>query len=198
MKRTGYRRTTWLVVMMACFLCATSHAFPTLVGIRLVSPDGTVLLSFKQHEVVTKNGTYTVQRWGENRLKLIEKSTRRGVFLKRFGIKLMIRDLKGNLLHIIRKEGRIYRVESPVGAHLMFIKIANGTVTVFREEGSPLYTLTPQSKAVVMKDKGGKLVYTLKGDTDLYPASFLCIPELTWEERAACYLLYKTIPFADQ
>ena len=173
-------------------------ARPALLGVRLITSDGHELISFKKNTVYIKKTPYTVQRWGLDRLKLTRKGTEEGVFLKRFGVKLMIRDLKGNLLHIILKEGWVFRVDSPIGAHLVFFKVSPKKVTVFRKEGKTLFTLLPKLKSVLMNDRNGKTLYILKGDSELYPAAFLCLSELTAAERAACYLLYKKIPLAYQ
>ncbi|GEM_PF-6857199 len=169
-------------------------ALPAFLGVRLITPAGRELMSFKKNTITIGHALYTVQRWGPDRLKLTKKGTDGGVFLKRLGVKLMIRDLKGNLLHVIRKEGWVFRVESPVGAHLLFVKIFPKKVAIWREEGKTLFTLLPKFKSVVMNDATGKTLYILKGDTELYPAAFLCLPVLTPEERAACYLLYRQVP----
>ena len=165
-----------------------------LLGTRLITPNGQELMSFRKNTIFIKKTPYKVQRWGTDRLKLTREGTDQGVFLKRLGVKLMIRDLKGNLLHVIRKEGGVFRVESPIGALLVFLKVSPKKVTVFREEGKTLFTITPKIKSVLINDKSGKTICILKGDSNPYPASFLCLPELTPEERAACYLLYKEIP----
>ncbi len=164
--------------------------------IFLVAPGSQILLSFKNtNEILIDKTAYTFERWGPNRLKLKQKDSGQGVFLKRLGIRLVIRNLQGNILHIIQKEGDLFRVETPVGAHLVYLKVSPKAVTVFKKEGETLYTITSKNKKVFMKDKKGNIFYTLEGETQIYPASFLCLPELSWEERAACYLLFKNIPF---
>ncbi len=195
------KKTFFIVLaalVMSSILSGSVAARPRLLGTRLITPDGQELMSFTKDTVYIEKAPYAVQRWGIDRLKLTREGTHQGVFLKRFGAKLMIRDLSGNLLHIIRKEGWVFRVESPIGARLVFMKVSEKKVTIFREEGKTLYTLIPKLNSVQMNDKLGKSLYILKGDTNPYPAGFLCLQELTPEERAACYLLYKKIPLDEQ
>ena len=187
--------TSFLVVILLTWRVLPAPA--ALLGTRLITPDGHELISFRKDTVFIEKTPYKVQRWGADRLKLTREGTDQGVFLKLLGVKLMIRDLKGNLLHVIRKEGWVFRVESPIGALLVFLKVSPKKASIFREEGKNLFTLTPKIKSVLINDKNGKTVRILKGDNNPYPAGFLCLPELTPEERAACYLLYKEIPLGE-
>ncbi len=184
----------FFLAFLVIFFMGVASALPALLGVRLITPNGQELMSFKKNTAYIEKTPYKIERGGPDRLKLTREGTDEGVFLKRLGVKLVIRDLKGNLMHIIRKEGWVFRVDSPIGAHLVFLKVSPKEVTIFREEGKTLFTLIPKFKSVLMNDKNGKTVYILKGDNKLYPAGFLCLPELTPEERAACYLLYKKIP----
>jgi hypothetical protein len=186
-----------LIVSLSIFLAGNLMALPSYRGIRLVTPDGKIVMSFKNDSAVIGSNTYSVERWGANRLKLKLKSSEKGVFLKLFGPKLMIRDNSGNLLHIILKDGNAFRVDTPIGAHLVFMRVLSKKVVVFRKEGHPIFTVTSGINKVIMKDKDGKIIYTLKGDTAIYPASFLLLDVLSPEERVACYLLYRKIPLIE-
>lgn len=197
-KIKAFFTTLAVIMVMTAIRPGNISARPRLLGTRLITPNGQELMSLAKDTVYIEKARYAVQRWGIDRLKLTREGTHRGVFLKRFGAKLMIRDLSGNLLHIIRKEGGIFRVESPIGARLVFMKVSKKKVIIFRDEGKILYTLLPKFNSIQMKDKNGKPLYILKGDTGPYPAGFLCLPPLTPEERAACYLLFKKIPLDSQ
>jgi len=186
-----------IVFFSTIFLCGNLMALPSYRGIRLVTPDGKIIMSYKNDSTVIGSNTYSVERWGTNRLKLKLQNSESGVFLKLFGAKLMIRDNSGNLLHIILKNGNVFRVDSLIGAHLVFLQVLPQKVVVFRTEGSPVFTVTSGINKVIMKDKNGKIIYTLKGDTAIYPAAFLLLGVLSPEERVACYLLYKKIPLSE-
>ena len=166
-------------------------------GVVLKDASGQALLKVKgENQVEIGKTRYRFQSWGLNRLKLEGKVTHQGIFLKRLGVKLIIRNLKGNILHIIRKEGFVFRVESPVGEPLIYIKISSPRkVTLFRQVGNPLYTIQAKGQSVLIEDADGQTLYTLKGTAKTFPAAFLCISDLSWEERVACFLLYEKIPF---
>ncbi len=192
-------RFKWYIPAVIGVMAILLMAKPLLAGDRMVLKDasGQALLTVKgENQVEIGKTRYRFQSWGLNRLKLEGKATHRGIFLKRLGIKLVIRDLKGNILHIIRKEGFVFRVESPVGEPLSYIKISSPRkVTLFRQEGKPLYTIQAKGQSVLIEDAGGQALYTLKGTAKTFPAAFLCVSELSWEERVACFLLYEKIPF---
>ncbi len=172
---------------------------PVVAGgaITLTASQGHIYMTVMGRGKVEIRGTpYHFDIYGINRLKLIGQSRKRGIFLKRLGVKLVIRNLRGDILHIVRKEGFTFKVDNPLGETLIFIRIlSQGKAVLFRQKGHILYTVTADNHAVKMKDADGNLLYTLKGTAKAFPAGFFCIRELTWEERVACFLLYEKMPF---
>lgn len=190
-------KNRFLIMLTVFFLIfSTSGNLLAKGKILLTDSDSQTILAIPgNNKVFIGKRAYTYKSWGINRLRLKQKNTDQGVFLKRLGVRLVIRDLQGNILHIIQKEGFVFQVKTPTGEYLIFIKISHGKVVVFREKGQTLFTITSKNKTALIKDNNGHILYTLKGETGIFPASFLCIPDLSWEERAACYLLYRGIPF---
>ena len=152
------------------------------------------LLIEKPERIRVMGEPFRVQRWGPDRLKLVSLASRSGVFLKRLGVHLVIRDLRGNILHIVQKGGRGYLVQTPVGQNLFFVHCLTRPIRIFKQgDGEKFVVLSKQGKKVIRKT-GGPLLFTVTGKVRALAASFLCIPVLSWLERAGCFLLFNGVP----
>ncbi len=153
---------------------------------------GNVLVAFqKKGSVLIGNETYRYQRWGKSRLKILREKTHRGLMFKRLAINLMIRDLKGDLLHIVQKTGNMLKIQSPLGVNLVFIRVSSSQVTVFKNEGDNLFFTFPHGNETWIKDVNGELSYVFQGAVEPLPVSFLGVSILSWPERVGCFLYYE-------
>ena len=192
-------KTKWVAILVAVGIYAS--IFMTLGILRagdqtiVEGTDGEVCLSWVgPHLIRVKKKEYRVQRWGPDRLRLRGLRDPHGVFLKRLGVHLVIRGLSGNILHIVQKGGMGYRIQTPVGQDLFFIESASHKVRVLGPGGDCLFIVSPDHKGVVIRDAKGRQLYTVKGKVGTLAVSFLCIPSLSWPERAGCFLLYADRP----
>jgi len=176
------------------FLLLTAPGMFAGGDIQLKNANGKVLLSFeKGAKVRTGSQTYQYKKWGRNRLKLVATDTNQGVFLKRFSVKLRIRDLEGVMLHKVLKTGVMLKVKRPTGENLFIVKMFPDKAVVSENNGPKLFTIVPDQDKILFKDTAGQVQYILEGETRPSSSAFLCIPQLSWPERIACYLLYRDI-----
>ena len=175
--------------------------FLILVGVIPSAAGGTVILK-SGHQIlmeVKKPGavlirgeeySYRVLKKG-SRLRLISKNGGEGVYLKRYGTTIRIRDLKGNLLHLIKKSGYFYRVKTVMGAILSSMKIEPRQVVV-ENSGSkaPLHVVSEKGQ-IIFKAPEGTLPMVLEGEARPFPAAFFGMIPLSLQERVACYLTYR-------
>ena len=193
-KRVDMRKSCYGFVVFLIFAFLTAHSVFAGGEIQLKDANGQVLLAFEgAGKVLAGSQTYQYKKWGRNRLKLVETGTDQGVFLKRFSVKLKIRDLKGTMLHTVLKAGITLKIKTPAGDNLVMIKMSPDKVVVSENNGSELFTVASDGGKILFKDKTGQARYILEGETRLVAPAFLCIPELSLPERIACYLLYRDI-----
>jgi len=176
-----------LVVMVMALPASPASGMPVLKS------GGEVLVELKGNDTVVIGGTeYQYKRIKKDkRLKIADASGSDGVFLKRFGTKIRLRDLQGNFLHYVLKARTYYKVKLGDGTELAYLKIENGKVLVKNWETNTELTVYPENGKVVFKDAGGNIVFTLEGETRAFPAAFLALEPLSPLERVACYLTYR-------
>jgi len=193
-KRIDLRKTCYGFAIFFIFALLTAHGVFAGEIIQLKDANGQVLLSFKKGgNILAESQTFQYKKWGRNRLKLLEAGTDQGVFLKRFSVKLKIRDLKGTMLHVVLKAGIMLKVRTPAGDNLVMVKMSPDKTIVSEYNGQKLFTVIPDRDKVLFKDETGQTRYVLEGETRPVASAFLCLPELSLPERIACYLLYRDI-----
>ena len=168
---------------------ATPHAAEKIVletggeSVVIVNGNGTVLIRGEEYRFdVLKKG---------KRLKLYNEGSNQGVLVKRFGTKIKVRDLQGNLLHFILKAGYLYKIKTGTGTELAMMKIEPDKVVITNRDASTTYTVMPEDGKIVCKRENGPPVFTLEGDTNPFPAAFFAMSPLSLPERVACYLMYR-------
>ncbi len=125
------------------------------------------------------------------RLKLISKSSGAGIYVKRYGTTIRIRDLQGHLLHLIKKSGYFYRVKTAMGTILSSMKIESRQAVVENEGIQEPVRVIPEKGKIVFETEQDKSVMVLTGDSRPFPAAFFAMVPLSFPERVACYLMYR-------
>ncbi len=152
-----------------------------------------VLVEVKDSATVFIGGqdfTYKRIKKGK-RLKITDASGTDGVFLKRYGTKIRLRDLEGNFLHYVLKARKYYKVKLGDGTELAYLKIEDGKVLVNNRETNTEFVVYPANGKIVFKDAGGNIAFVLEGETNPFPAAFLALEPLSPLERVALYLTYR-------
>jgi len=189
--KSGYSKTITTLVIIIFMSISSSPLYPA--GKTVLKVGGKVLVEFKTGNMVNIKGEeFKYNRIKKNkRLKIVSEKGNEGVFVKRYGTKIRLRDLEGNLIHLIRKAGNYYKVKTVMGTELAVIKKENGKITVSNRESNSIYNVVPEQGNIVFKDKNGSTVFTLEGETNPFHASFLALTPLSLLERVACYLTYR-------
>ena len=182
-----------LFLIAFCLLIIASAAFPVMgmAGELPVLKSGDeVLVELKGNNTVLIGGTeFTYKRLKKDkRLKITDASGTQGVFLKRYGTKIRLRDLQGNLLHNVLKARMYYKVKMSDGTELGYLKIEDGKVFVKSWETNTEFMVYPENGKVIFKDQSGNIAFVLEGDSRPFPAAFLALEPLSPLERVACYL----------
>ncbi len=182
-------RLFFLVLVVLTMALPVSPA----IGMPVLKSGDEVLVELKGNDTVIIGGTeYQYQRIKKDkRLKISDASGSDGVFLKRYGTKIKLRDLQGNFLHYVLKARKYYKVKLGDGTELAYLKIEDGKVFVKNWDTNTELTVYPENGKVVFKDEGGNIVFTLEGETNPFPAAFLALEPLSPLERVACYLTYR-------
>ncbi len=183
-----------LFALCLIFVFATALPVLGMAGNLTVLKSGDdVLVEVKGNNTVLIGGNeFTYKRLKKDkRLKITDASGTQGVFLKRYGTKIRLRDLQGNLLHNVLKARMYYKVKMSDGTELAYLKIENGKVFVKSWETNTEFVVYPENGKVIFKDQGGNIAFVLEGDTRPFPAAFLALEPLSPLERVACYLTYR-------
>lgn len=189
--KPGYWKTIAILTVIIFITFCSSLLYPA--GKTVLKVGGKVLVEFKTGNMVNIKGEkfkYNCIK-KDKRLKIVNENSNEGVFFKRYGTKIRLRDLNGNLIHLIRKAGNSYKVKTVMGKELAVIKNENGKITVSNHDSNSIYQVAPERGNIVFKDKNGSTVFTLEGETNPFPASFLALTPLSLLERVACYLTYR-------
>jgi len=125
------------------------------------------------------------------RLKLIDKSSGTGIYVKRYGTTIRVRDLQGHLLHLIKKSGYFYRVKTVMGTILSSMKIEPRQTLVENEDIPEPIRVIPHKGKIVFQTEHNGAVMVLQGDSRPFPAAFFAMDSLSLPERVACYLMYQ-------
>ncbi len=182
--------TSFLVLLV---VTAVLLPAPTVHGMPVLKSGDNVLVEIKGGDTVIIGGTeFTYKRLKKDkRLKITDASGSEGVFLKRYGTKIRLRDLQGNLLHNVLKARKFYKVKMSDGTELAYLKIEDGKVFVKNWDTNTEFTVYPENGKVIFKDQSGNIAFVLEGDTRPFPAAFLALEPLSPLERVACYLTYR-------
>lgn len=192
--KSKYYKTITLLIIISLIGIFPSYLYPAN-GTFLREGDK-VIVEFKgENTVVIKGDKFKYMRIKKNkRLRIINENSKEGIFVKRFGTRIRIRNLKGSLTHLIRKAGKFYKVKTVMGKELAVINIDNidnGEITVSNLGSNSIYHVVSKDGKIVFKGKNDKVVFTLEGETNLFPASFFALTPLSLIERVACYLTYR-------
>jgi len=162
-------------------------------GMPVLKSGDHVLIEVKGNNTVIIEGTeYQYKRLKKDkRLKISDASGADGVFLKRYGTKIKLRDLQGNLLHYVLKARSYYKVKMGDGTELAYLKIEGGKVFVKNWDTNTEWVVCPEGGKIVFKDANGNISFVLEGETNPFPAAFLVLEPLSPLERVACYLTYR-------
>ncbi len=176
-----------LVITAVALPAATVHGMPVLKS------GNNILVEIKGDNTVIIGGTeFTYKRLKKDkRLKITDASGSEGVFFKRYGTKIRLRDLQGNLLHNVLKARKYYKVKTSDGTELAYLKIEDGKVFVKNWDTNTEFTVYPENGTIIFKDQSGNIAFVLEGDTRPFPAAFLTLEPLSLLERVACYLTYR-------
>ena len=182
-----------VVILIVVFLVLVG-AIPSAAGGTVILKSGhQTLMEVKKPGVVLIRGeeySYRVLKKG-SRLRLISKSGKEGVYFKRYGTTILIRNLKGSLLHLIKKSGYFYRVKTVMGAILSSMKIEHRQVVVENSGTEVSLHVVSEKGNVVFRLHKGVPPMVLKGETRPFPAAFFGMTPLSLQERVACYLTYR-------
>ncbi len=180
-------------LLAVCFFGGIPSSFLFAAGtITLKTGGDTIVVVKGNHTVLVQGEEYKYQRLKKDkRLKIFNESTGQGLWVKRYGTKIRIRDLRGNLLHLIIKAGYYYKVKTVMGTELAVMKREPDRVTVTVRETKAVYIIEPGANKTVCHRANGTPVFTLEGDAKPFPASFFAMNPLSLLERTACYLMYR-------
>lgn len=185
------KKTVIILFVMTLIILVSSHA--SIAGNVVLKAGGKTLIEVKgDNTVIIKGEVFTYKRLKKNkRLKIVSLNSQKGVFVKRYGTRIRLRDLEGNLIHLIIKAGIFYKVKTVMGKELAAIKWEPGKVTVSNRDSNSIYHVVSEDRKIAFKDENGRTVFSLEGETNLFPAAFLALTPLSLVERVACYLTYR-------
>ena len=183
-----------LIVVLFSILLFLVWAGPLSAGGKVTLQAGQeVLMELEKPGVVLIQGeaySYRILKKGK-RIKLVSQGSGNGIYFKRYGTTIRIRDLEGNLLHLIKKSGYFYRVKTVMGTILSSMKIEPTQVVVENSGNGDVIRVSPLKGEIVFRIKKGEPFMVLKGETRPFPAAFFAMASLSLEEQVACYLAYR-------
>ncbi len=185
------RKNGIILFVLTLIIFVSYHA--SIAGDVVLKAGRTTLAEIKGDKTVIIRGEeFTYKRIKKDkRLKIVSLNSQKGVFLKRYGTRIRLRDLEGNLIHLIIKAGIFYKVKTVMGKELAAIKREPGKVTVSNRDSNSIYHVGPENGKIIFKDENGSTIFSLEGETNPFPAAFLALTPLSLVERVACYLTYR-------
>jgi hypothetical protein len=192
-RRLKHFTFTKFFLLFLAFTALISLPIAIAAGLPVLKSGDQVLVELKGNDTVTIGGNefkYKLLKKNK-RLKITSVDGTEGVFFKRYGTKIKLRDLQGTLLHYVLKARSYYKVKMGDGTELAYLKIENGKVAVKNLETNNDFVVYPENGKIIFKDANGNITFTLDGETNPFPAAFLALEPLSPLERVACYLTYR-------